>query len=91
MMSFYKGMGYKISDYPETYSLYKNEISLPVYYDLSPEQTDIVVQALIHAVESEINYDNEKYLTHQCFPFNHLWIVGSNACKGLCSPLKRHS
>ena len=55
MMSFYKGMGYKISDYPETYSLYKNEISLPVYYDLSPEQTDTVVQALIHAVESEIN------------------------------------
>ena len=55
MMSFYKGMGYKISDYPVTYSLYENEISLPVFYDLSPEQTNTVVQALINAVESEIN------------------------------------
>lgn len=54
MMSFYKGMGYNIHDYPKAYSLYENEISLPVFYDLTMEQVNEVVLAVISAVESEL-------------------------------------
>ncbi|MCF8236349.1 MAG: DegT/DnrJ/EryC1/StrS family aminotransferase [Bacteroidales bacterium] len=51
MMSFYKNMGYQINDYPNTYARYANEISLPVFYDLSDEQIQMVVEALRDAVE----------------------------------------
>lgn len=54
MMSFYKGMGYKIEDYPQSYSNYSREISLPVYYDLTNEQVETVVNAVIYAVEKVI-------------------------------------
>lgn len=52
MMSFYKNLGYSISDYPHTFSLYQNEISLPVYYDLTHEQIQLVIKAVCAAVES---------------------------------------
>ncbi len=38
LLSFYKNMGYKISDYPVTYDNYSREISLPVYYDITDGQ-----------------------------------------------------
>lgn len=55
MMSTYKKMGYDIKNYPVTYSLYSNEISLPVFYDISDEQINYVIQTVIFAVEEEIN------------------------------------
>ena len=54
MMSFYKGLGYRISDYPVTLSLYENEISLPLFYDLTDDQVNTVIRALVNAVESEL-------------------------------------
>lgn len=51
MMTFYKNSGYKIEDYPNTYELFKNEISLPVYYSLSNEEVDLVINAVKHAVK----------------------------------------
>lgn len=50
MLTAYKKRGYKIEDYPETYAKYANEISLPVYFDLTNEQVGIVVQAVKKAV-----------------------------------------
>ena len=35
MLSYYKRLGYKISDYPTSYENYSREISLPAFYDLS--------------------------------------------------------
>ena len=52
LLSLYKSMGYKIEDYPRSYSLYKNEISLPVYFNLSLENVQELGQALIEEVES---------------------------------------
>ncbi|MEI6348420.1 MAG: DegT/DnrJ/EryC1/StrS family aminotransferase [Bacteroidota bacterium] len=49
MMTFYKEMGYKIDDYPQTYSNYSCEISLPVYYDLTDLQVETVVKAVVFA------------------------------------------
>jgi dTDP-4-amino-4,6-dideoxygalactose transaminase len=50
MMSLHKDNGVKISDFPNSFNLYKNEISLPVYYDLTEEQIEIVVEAVKTAV-----------------------------------------
>jgi len=46
MLTAYKNMGYKISDYPVTYDNYSREISLPVYYNLTDEQVQQVIQAV---------------------------------------------
>jgi len=54
MMSFYKNMGYKITDYPVTYDNFSREISLPVYYDLTMEQVAIVCNAVKESVEESI-------------------------------------
>ena len=51
MLSFYKGLGYRKDDYPNTYEQYGREISLPVYYDLNDGQVDRVIGAVKAAVE----------------------------------------
>ncbi len=50
MLSFYKNEGYNIADYPVTYRNYACEITLPVYYDLTSEQVETVINAVINAV-----------------------------------------
>jgi dTDP-4-amino-4,6-dideoxygalactose transaminase len=51
MLSLYRGLGYRIEDYPGTYRQYSREISLPVYYDLTDEQVDTVIDAVKSAVD----------------------------------------
>ena len=46
LLSFYKGQGHAIADFPSTHRLYQAEISLPVYYDLTDAQVDEVVAAV---------------------------------------------
>lgn len=55
LLTAYKKRGYNIDDYPETYGKYKNEISLPVYYNLTDEQVDTVVETVCQAVEKVLN------------------------------------
>lgn len=50
LLSFYNGLGYKMSDYPQAFDNYKCEISLPVYYDLTDEQMQTVVKAVKESV-----------------------------------------
>lgn len=50
-LTAYKKRGYKMEDYPETWNKYQNEISLPVYFNLSNEQVETVIQAVKVAVE----------------------------------------
>ena len=54
MMSFYKKLGYTIKNYPATYDNYSREISLPVYYDLTDEKIQTVIQAVISSVQKII-------------------------------------
>lgn len=49
--TFYKNLGYKASDYPVALKNYTQEISLPVYYNLTNEQIDTVLNAVISSVE----------------------------------------
>ena len=53
--SFYKGMGYTMDAFPKSYDNYIREISLPVYYDLSNDHVNIVLQAVISSVEHVLN------------------------------------
>jgi len=50
MLTAYKNMGYKIEDYPIAMQNYKCEISLPVYYDLTNDQVETVLNAVIESV-----------------------------------------
>ena len=47
MLTAYKSRGYRIEDFPVSYDLYSREISLPVYYDLTPEMIKIVLQTIL--------------------------------------------
>lgn len=51
LLTAYKTRGYRMEDYPCAYDNYSREISLPVYYDLTDEQTGWVLDALIKAVK----------------------------------------
>lgn len=51
MLTLFKTRGYRIEDYPATYALYANEITLPLYNGLTDDQIDEVIQAVIDSVE----------------------------------------
>lgn len=55
MLTFYKNLGYKMTDYPVSYKLFENEITLPVYYNLTDEQVSIVVETVANAVNKFIH------------------------------------
>ena len=48
--TFYRNLGYDMANYPITYDIFSREISLPIYYDLTMEQVQIVINAVIKAV-----------------------------------------
>jgi len=47
MLSLFKSKGYKIEDYPVTFKLYENEITLPIYNNLTAEQLEYVVKTVV--------------------------------------------
>lgn len=51
LLTAYKKRGYKMEDYPEAYNKYSNEISLPVYYNLTDDQVQTVIKAVKSAVK----------------------------------------
>jgi dTDP-4-amino-4,6-dideoxygalactose transaminase len=50
-MSFYKNMGYDVTNYKTTLDNFRREISLPVFYNLSDDQITVVVNAVVNAVD----------------------------------------
>ncbi len=54
MLSYYKGLGYDVEQYPVAKSIWETEISLPVYYDLSDEDVQKVIDAVIKSVEKVV-------------------------------------
>jgi len=55
LLTCYKNLGFNINNYPGAKAFYENEISLPVYYDLSDDQVQTVVNEIAKAVESSLN------------------------------------
>ena len=52
MLTLFRNRGFDIADYPTTYGLYSNEITLPLYNGLTDEQVDEVIRVVIESVES---------------------------------------
>lgn len=48
--SAYQNLGFKKSNYPHAYEQYSNEITLPVYYDLTDQQVETVIEAVKKAI-----------------------------------------
>lgn len=46
MHPFYRSLGYKIENYPNTYNMYKNEISLPLHTLMNDEDINYVAQSI---------------------------------------------
>ncbi|MEN8223892.1 MAG: DegT/DnrJ/EryC1/StrS aminotransferase family protein [Bacteroidota bacterium] len=55
MLTYYKNSGYDINQYPISYDNFSRVISLPVYYTLTNDQADTVINTLIDAVEKELS------------------------------------
>lgn len=51
LLTAFKKRGFLIGNYPTAYLKYVNEISLPVYYDLTDEQVQIVIDVVLTAVK----------------------------------------
>ena len=54
MLTLFKNLGYRMPDYPNTYRLYANEISLPLYNGLTEDRLKIVAETLVEAYHSTI-------------------------------------
>lgn len=51
ILTAYNKRGYDMADYPEAYDKYANEISLPVYFNLTDEKVDTVIEAVKKSVQ----------------------------------------
>ena len=51
MLTLFRNRGYEMADYPKTFELYSNEITLPLYNGLTDEQVAEVIRAVIESVE----------------------------------------
>lgn len=52
MMTYYKLLGFKMEDFPNSFDNYSREISLPVYYSLKDREVSEVINAVVKAVEN---------------------------------------
>jgi dTDP-4-amino-4,6-dideoxygalactose transaminase len=52
MLTLFRDRGYRMDDYPVTFALYQNEITLPLYNGLTDEQVDEVIRVVAEAVEA---------------------------------------
>ena len=49
MLTLFKNLGYKMSNYPVAYDTYTREISLPIYPQLTNEQVDFILDSIANA------------------------------------------
>ena len=52
LLSFYKGIGYDMKNYPVAFNNYFREITLPLYFNLTDENVKTVLDAVVQSVES---------------------------------------
>ncbi len=54
LLTFFKGMGYDIKDYPQAYKNFSQEISLPVYPQLTEEQVGFIIKCVVDAYKTVV-------------------------------------
>ena len=52
MLTAYKNLGFNIKDYPNSYNLFKNEISLPIYSTLSDEEVEYIIENFLDILKN---------------------------------------
>ncbi|MDR0894798.1 MAG: DegT/DnrJ/EryC1/StrS family aminotransferase [Prevotellaceae bacterium] len=52
MLSFFQSLGYDIKEYPQAYTNYKSEISLPVYPQLDEDALNFIITTVNNAYET---------------------------------------
>jgi dTDP-4-amino-4,6-dideoxygalactose transaminase len=50
LLSYYKSLNYNMDEYPVANEMWETEITLPVFYDLTEEQVDRVVEVVVNSV-----------------------------------------
>lgn len=55
MLTFFKDLGYNIKDYPNAYQQYANEISLPIYPQLSESEVSYIIESVINTVQAQLD------------------------------------
>ena len=55
MLTYFKSIGYRIKDYPNSYKQYSCEISLPIYPQLKEEEIDYILSNVIDKIQSLVN------------------------------------
>ncbi len=56
-LSYFRSLGLKVLDFPNSYALYENEISLPIYNNLSIESIEYVCSNLVECVNQILKSD----------------------------------
>ena len=54
MLTAYKNLGFNISNYPNAYKMYENEITLPLYSKLKDEEVTYIIES-IEKIFNEVN------------------------------------
>ncbi|MBS1734065.1 MAG: DegT/DnrJ/EryC1/StrS family aminotransferase [Bacteroidetes bacterium] len=54
MLKLFKDLGYDIKDFPRAFDNYSREISLPIYPQLTTEQVDYIIKAVVDAYDKVI-------------------------------------
>jgi len=54
MLTFFRDQGYDINNYPQSYKNYSQEISLPIYPQLTNEEIEFVIRTVIEAFEKVV-------------------------------------
>lgn len=54
LLTYFKDLGYDIVHFPMAYQQYATEISLPIYPQLTDDETDIIIYYVIKAVEAQL-------------------------------------
>ena len=52
MMTAYKALGYDINDFPNSYRMFENEITLPLHTRLTDEDVDYVIKNFTEIVKN---------------------------------------
>jgi dTDP-4-amino-4,6-dideoxygalactose transaminase len=55
MLTYFKSIGYRIKDYPNSYKQYSCEISLPIYPQLKEEEIDFILSNVIDKIQALVN------------------------------------
>ncbi len=48
MMTAYRNLGFDMKDYPNTYKMYKNEITLPLHTNLTDDEVEYIIENFCH-------------------------------------------